>query len=156
MKSGFHNNRPWLTLGHSESTSPPPILSGDLSSAVPLHYSIAPQLYVWQSFTAALGAKLSHTTQSQKTHSRLQHFGVTFSLFCLSMPKRWVFFLHILLTLLLTSNTKLGIGSILCYNGQRTVLNPKCETGSGQQCGDPLSQRKTPLPEAKAYYSRVY
>lgn len=56
MKSGFHNNRSWLTLGHSESTSPPPILSGDLSSAVPLHYSIAPQLYVWQSFTTALGA----------------------------------------------------------------------------------------------------
>lgn len=68
------------------------------------------------------------------------------------MPKRWVFFLHIRLTLLLTSNTKLGIDSILCYNGQR----PLYESGPGQQCGDPMRQRKTPLPTAKAYYSRVY
>lgn len=30
----------------------------------------------------------------------------------------------LLLTLLLTSNTNLGIYSILCYNNQRTVLNP--------------------------------
>lgn len=62
------------------------------------------------------------------------------------MPKRWVFFLHIRLTLLLTSNTKLGIDSILCVY----------ESGPGQQCGDPMRQRKTPLPTAKAYYSRVY
>lgn len=68
------------------------------------------------------------------------------------MPKRWVFFLHILLTLLLTSNTKLGINSILCYNGQRTLY----DTGPGQQYGDPMRQWKTPLPTAKVYYSRVY
>lgn len=28
MKSGFHNNRPWLTLGQSESTSTPPFYLG--------------------------------------------------------------------------------------------------------------------------------
>lgn len=45
MKSGFHNNRPRLILGQSESTSTAPaILSRDLSSAVLLHYSIAPRL----------------------------------------------------------------------------------------------------------------
>lgn len=65
------------------------------------------------------------------------------------MPNRWVFFLHILLTLLLTSNAKLGINSILCYNGQRTVLNSKCETGPGQQCGDLCAKRKHCFPRLR-------
>lgn len=39
-------------------------------------------------------------------------------------------------TLLLKSNTNLGIYSILCYKNQRTVLNPRYETGPGPQCAE--------------------
>lgn len=113
MKSGFHNNRPWLTLGQSESTSTshPNSIWGFVFCSFIALFHCTPTLGL-AVFPRCSGGQSSHATQSRKTHSRLQHFGVPFSLLpgnCLFMPKRWGFFLHILLTLLLTSNAKLGI-----------------------------------------------